>query len=102
MIRSIKIEVHSAVPALRNAKSLEVLSANDRSSGSSVVTIPTNKTLAAIATSILTELDRSMLNRLDTTVSDSALVIWACQVANQRTVHLAIYPKSCADASYPS
>jgi hypothetical protein len=51
----LNIEAHSAEPALRIAKSLEVLSDNVRSSGSSVATIPSKNTLAATATSNLAE-----------------------------------------------
>jgi hypothetical protein len=53
----LNIEAHSAEPALRIAKSLEVLSDNVRSSGSSVTTIPSKNTLAATATSNLAEVE---------------------------------------------
>jgi len=53
----LNIEAHSAEPALRIAKSLEVLSDNVRSSGSSVATIPSKNTLAATASSNLAEVD---------------------------------------------
>ena len=54
----LNIEAHSAEAALRIAKSLEVLSDNVKSSGSSVATIPSKNTLAATATSNLAEVDR--------------------------------------------
>jgi len=53
----LNVEANSAAPALRIAKSLEVLSDNVKSSGSSVATIPSRNTLAATATSNLTEMD---------------------------------------------
>jgi hypothetical protein len=53
----LNIEAHSAEPALRITKSLEVLSDNVRSSGNSVATIPSKNTLAATATSNLAKVD---------------------------------------------
>lgn len=53
----LNIEANSAAPALRIAKSLEVLSDNVKSSGSSFTTIPSKNTLAATTTSNLAELD---------------------------------------------
>jgi hypothetical protein len=53
----LNIEAYSAEPVLRIAKSLEVLSDNVRSSGSSVATIPSKNTLAATATRNLAEVD---------------------------------------------